>query len=186
MNQAPIVAVFGLSGVGKSWLIGRYAKHSPVLHVQASQLLREAKAAIFGENVTSEELRKGAVLDNQALLIHAFARVRETATQPIVFDGHSVVDNGAQLLEIPTEVVAALAVSHLVFVEDRAKDILERRQNDTMRVRPVRSEAELAYHQQRAKAVCEVYSKNLNLPLTIVMAGDEETFTDALTRAFAN
>ena len=58
----PIVAVFGLSGVGKSWMITRYIAHNPALHVQASQLLREAKAAFSGENASAEDLRKGAVL----------------------------------------------------------------------------------------------------------------------------
>lgn len=182
----PIIAVFGLSGVGKSWLIGRCVAHFPVLHVQASQLLREAKAVLSGERVTSEELRKGAVLDNQTLLIQAFARLRETAAEPIVFDGHCVVDNGDQLLEIPTEVIAGLAVSHLVFVEGSAKGIIERRQNDAARVRSARSEAELSHHQQRAKAVCKVYSGSLGLPLTVVTADDEGAFADALRRSLAN
>lgn len=185
MTKSSIVAVFGLSGVGKSWLIGRYALHSPVLHVQASQLLREAKAAIYGENVTTDELRKGAVLDNQALLIRAFAHVRSTETKPIIFDGHCVVDNGAELLEIPTEVIAGLAISHLIFVEGSAKVIIERRQNDQTRVRPIRSEGELARHQRRAREICEAYSKSLVIPLTIVPAGDEEAFTDALVRGLA-
>jgi adenylate kinase family enzyme len=55
-----VIAVFGLSGVGKSWLISRFASANPVAHVQASQLLREAKAAISGSVATSEELRIGA------------------------------------------------------------------------------------------------------------------------------
>ena len=43
-----VVAVFGVSGVGKSSMISRYASGHAVMHVQASQLLREAKAAISG------------------------------------------------------------------------------------------------------------------------------------------
>src|SRR5262249_7951555 len=160
----------GLSGVGKTWLVERYAKRSPVLHVRASQLLRAAKAAASGEDVTSEELRQGAVLANQALLIQEFDHVRETATQPIIFDGHCVVDNGVQLLEIPKEVIAGLAVSHLVFVEGPAAGIIERRREDTTRFRPARSEAELASQQERAKAVCKGYSEMLGIPLTVVAA----------------
>jgi len=186
MKKAPIVAVFGLSGVGKSWLIERYAMHSCVLHVQASQLLREAKAALSGGRVTSEELRAGDVLDNQALLIRAFAHVRETAAKPIIFDGHCVVDNGAELLEIPAEVIAGLAISHLVFVEGSAIDIIKRRKNDKTRVRPTRSEDELVRHQQCAKAICEAYSKSLAIPLTIVPASDEEAFAKTLRRNLAH
>jgi hypothetical protein len=41
-----VVAVSGLSGVGKSWLVSRYASANAVVHIQASQLLQEAKAAL--------------------------------------------------------------------------------------------------------------------------------------------
>lgn len=178
----PIIGVFGLSGVGKSWIIARFAAHTPVLHVQASQLLRDAKAVLVGTDVTSEDLRKGAVLDNQALIIEAFARVCATAQLPIVFDGHCVVDNGDRLLEIPVEVIAGLAITHLIFIEGSPQDIVERRRKDTTRVRPERIEEELAQHQQRAKFVCERYSQLLGLPLTIIVAGDEDAFADALRR----
>ena len=67
-----VIAVFGLSGVGKSWLISRFAEGHEVLHLQASQLLKDAKAAVSGIVTTSEELRTGPVIDNQALLISAF------------------------------------------------------------------------------------------------------------------
>jgi adenylate kinase len=180
MNSTPIVAVFGLSGVGKSWLIERYVAGMPLLHVQASQLLRDAKASLLGKSVTSEELRTGAVLDNQTLLIEAFARIRETARRPIVFDGHCVVDNGDELLEIPVEVVSLLAVSHIIFVEGPTRGIVERRAKDTTRVRPTRSEAELEHQQARAKSVCEAYSRRLGLSMSTVAAGDEERFARAL------
>jgi adenylate kinase len=176
MTRAPVVAVFGLSGVGKSWLIARYAEQVPVLHVQASQLLRDAKAALLRQEVTSEELRKGAVLDNQALLIDAFAQVRATAQMPVVFDGHSVVDTGDQLLEIPAQVIAALCPSMIVFVESDATAIIERRRNDVSRERPARSVEEIQAHQSRAREICRGYAKTLQVPLKIIGAGDEKAF----------
>jgi hypothetical protein len=68
-----VVTVFGLSGVGKSWMISRYAAATDVAHIQASQLMREARAARVGRSVTSEDLRRGPVLDNQTLLTDPFA-----------------------------------------------------------------------------------------------------------------
>ena len=73
--MAQVVTVFGLSGVGKSWIISRYAAASNVAHVQASQLMRDARAAVVGQPVPSEDLRRGPVLDNQTLLTDAFAKV---------------------------------------------------------------------------------------------------------------
>ncbi len=167
-------------------MITRYIAYNPALHVQASQLLREAKAAFSGENFSAEDLREGAVLDNQTLLIQAFKHLRGTATQPIVFDGHCVVDNGEQLLAIPGEVIDGLAITSIVFVEGSAQGIAQRRQIDTTRVRPTRSAEELDEHQQRAKAVCQTYSETLGLPLTIIAAGDEAAFAKALKTGFAN
>jgi adenylate kinase len=138
-----VAAVFGLSGVGKSWLISRYASTNPVMHVQASQLLREAKAAISGAVITSEDLRTGPVLDNQQLLVSGFATARATAVMPIIFDGHCLIDSGTHLIEIPVEVIEALSVSGLVFIRTDAHAIVERRRNDTIRSRPLRSLEEI-------------------------------------------
>jgi adenylate kinase len=186
MTHVPVVAVFGISGVGKSWMIGRYIDHHPALHVQASQLLRESKAAVSGKNVSAEDLRKGAVLDNQSLLIEAFTRLRVTAKRPILFDGHCVVDNGEQLIAIPGEVIDGLAIMSIVFVEGSAREIAQRRRDDTARVRPTRSTEELYQYQQRAKAICQTYHETLGLTLTIIAAGDEAAFAMALKASFAN
>jgi hypothetical protein len=62
-----VVAVFGLSGVDKSWLISRFASAHSVRHVQASQLLRDAKAAISG-NAIKDTCQ---TLDDWPLIFHA-------------------------------------------------------------------------------------------------------------------
>jgi adenylate kinase len=186
MKESCVVAVFGLSGVGKSWLTSRYAKRFGVLHVQASQLLRETKASLFGVNLTAEELRQGAVLDNQELLVRAFTNVRRTSVKPIIFDGHCVVDNGTDLIEIPSEIIVGLHILHIVFVEGPVEAIVERRLKDSDRVRPIRSVFDLGLHQHRAKEVCRNYSTSLGIPLTFVLAGDEDAFADVLSLVLAN
>ena len=152
-----VVAVFGLSGVGKSWLISRFAAAETVVHAQASQLLREARAAISGRAETQEELRKGAVLENQTLLIEAFARLRASATAPVIFDGHSVVDGRDRLIEIPVDVIQALGPTGLVFIRDDPAAIVTRRAQDKFRIRPARTEAEIGVQQDRAFMVCARY-----------------------------
>jgi len=179
-----VVAVFGLSGVGKSWLIARLICSEPIMHVQASQLLREEKAAITGRTVTSEALRTGAVLDNQSLLVRAFSRVRSAATMPIAFDGYCVVDSAAGLVEIPAEVIDALSVSGIVFIQDRLGTIVARRAGDTGRIRPIRSEAEIELHQNQAMATCVKYATRLRVGLHVVQAGDEPAFRTAITSVF--
>jgi adenylate kinase len=180
-----VAAVFGPSGVGKSWLISRYVASTRIRHIQASQLLRGAKAASSGRSVTSEELRAGAVLDNQELLVAALARERAVSDSPIIFDGHCVVDNGAELTEIPVKVIDAFGLSGIVFVQGDSQLILTQRTNDNTKVRPVRSVEEIGHHQQQALSVCGEYARQLRVPLEIVDAGDEGLFSIALTSVFA-
>lgn len=174
-----VVAVFGLSGVGKSWLIARFAAVNPVLHLQASQLLKDAKAAVTGMAMTSEELRKDAVIDNQALLISAFVNARNAAPVPILFDGHCVIDAGDKLVEIPASVVEALGPSALLFVHAEPSAIFNRRTGDMTRVRPTRSIVELKEHQDRARAICGEYADLLKINLHIIEADDEASFAAA-------
>ena len=175
-----VVGVFGLSGVGKTWLISRYARTNRVLHVQASQLLREAKAATSGAIVSSEDLRTGKVLDNQQLLIETFAAVYVQADAPIVFDGHCLIDSGDRLIEIPVGVIGALSVSDIIFVRSGAATIAERRRTDMTRVRPLRSPEQIAVQQDRATQLCEEYSSHLKLSLHIADAGDERRFASIM------
>ena len=58
LKKEKVVAVFGLSGVGKSWMISRYAAAANVAHIQASQLMRDAIVARAAPSITSEDLRR--------------------------------------------------------------------------------------------------------------------------------
>jgi adenylate kinase family enzyme len=53
-----VIAVLGLSGVGKTMLVNRVSEQKELLHLTASDLIKARLAQ------TSEQLRKGAVADN--------------------------------------------------------------------------------------------------------------------------
>lgn len=180
--MAKVVTVFGLSGVGKSWMISRYAAASNVAHVQASQLMRDARAAVVGQPVTSEDLRRGPVLDNQTLLTDAFAKVLATEMRLIIFDGHCVVDVGDQPIEIPVDVIRQLQPSCIVLVHASADEIVRRRESDTSRERPVRSADALAAQQDRCIAICADYAAQLGLDFVQVRASDEQGFAEVVGR----
>jgi hypothetical protein len=90
-------------------------------------IAQSRKAAITGHAVSSELLRTDTVLDNQSLLIQAFARVLALATELVVFDGHCVVDGGAGLVEIRTEVIKALSITGIVYIQNTPAAIVARR-----------------------------------------------------------
>jgi adenylate kinase len=178
--MAKVIVVFGLSGVGKSWIISRYAAGANVAHVQASQLMRDAKAAQLRNTVTSEDLRRGPVLDNQSLLVNAFTKVLSAETRPIIFDGHCLVDAGDQIIEIPTAVIRQLKPSAIVLVSAPAEHIVLRRESDTSRQRPTRTAYALTAQQDRCVALCTDYAQEINVSFVQVDAGDERGFARAI------
>jgi adenylate kinase len=178
--MSKVVTVFGLSGVGKSWMISRYAALANVAHVQASQLMRDAKAAQAGKAVTSEDLRRGPVLDNQSLLIDAFNKVLASEARPIIFDGHCLVDVGDEPIEIPVDVIRQLQPSGIVLMYAPAEEIVQRRERDASRERQVRPADALTAQQDRCVAICNQYAGQLGLDFVQVRAGDERGFEQAI------
>jgi adenylate kinase len=180
--MANVVTVFGLSGVGKSWMISRYAAAANVAHIQASQLMRDAKAALVGGTVTSENLRRGPVLDNQSLLTNAFAKILADEARPIIFDGHCLIDAGENIIEIPVDVTRQLQPSGVVLVYAPPDEIVTRRERDASRERPVRTVDALAMQQDRCVAICRDYAEQLGSKLERVRAGDERRFAQAVSQ----
>jgi adenylate kinase len=162
--------MFGLSGVGKGWLARKLCEHRPeVLHLEASALMR----ATF--NISSEALRTadaGALTTNQQGLVAAFTGARAAEPlRPILFDGHSVIDNDAGLVQIALEVIAGLKPQHIVFVSEVVSLIAERRRRDT-RSRPIRTLDELTRHQDCARELANSYAESLAISFDEVQSRD--------------
>ena len=66
----------GLSGVGKSTLLKKVGKRVSFLHLQASHLIQNELVFQTSVTQTSEQLRNGPIINNQAHLISAFQRKR--------------------------------------------------------------------------------------------------------------
>ncbi|WP_167480912.1 ATP-binding protein [Mesorhizobium waimense] len=175
-----ITAVFGISGVGKSRLIGQLAEQHDIIRASASALMAEAKSGQLARPVGSEELRTGNVVDNQAFLIAAFAALRLRESRDIVFDGHNVIDTDEGLVDIPFEVIEALHLTAIVVIVDDPFEIARRRQSDTGRSRPARTAENLANYQERVVSIARDYAARLSVPFITVRSGDAANFTAAL------
>lgn len=177
------VLVFGLSGVGKSWLCARIASLEGYCHVSGSTLLRMAMNKA-GSSSTSEQLRNGQVLENQALLIAGFNALRTTESRPIIFDGHNIVDQDDRLLEIPLSVVEQLNPVGIVFVSASPALIRERRAADIARVRPDRSKDQLDLHQRRGIRLAAEYARLLGVPFHQIDSAQEPLFQTVVGELF--
>jgi adenylate kinase len=175
------IAVFGISGVGKSRLISSFGNPDGFVHVQASELLKRAKEAAGGGSVSAEDLRQGAVLDNQSFLVSAFKAFSSAECKNIIFDGHTVIDGGASLIEVPIEVIASIDPAGVIFVWDEPATIARRRLADAKRQRPSRTAAELDEHQRRAETLSRAYAEKLSIPFARVRSGDEDQFATSIT-----
>ena len=145
------IALLGLSGVGKSTLVERLAEELPVLHLQASALIKAEQAYRAQNPDSSEVLRTGAVLSNQELMIAAFHRETANVILPVVFDGHSIIDGMDGLIKIPAAVFLSLNLDAICFLSAEPGTIFDRRKNDGTRPRPERDAATLAEHQRIAR-----------------------------------
>jgi adenylate kinase len=170
-----IIAVFGISGVGKSYMINGFIQSNSFAHAQASELLRKAKEEL-GSRVSAEDLRQGPVLDNQALLIDAFSKLRSVEARDMIFDGHTIIDAGNQLIEIPFHVIQAIGPAAIIHLWDEPETIVNRRASDSSRQRPARNAGELGAHQQRSEALAQDYADRLGLPFLRTRPGEHETF----------
>lgn len=172
------IAFVGISGAGKSTFLKIAMGTTPFLHLEASKLIKEEIALVQQQVQSSEELRTGAVLNNQELLVQAFHRNASGHEGLIVLDGHTVVDTGAGLQRIPASVFAEMNVRSILFLQDDPEVIRSRRAADTIRIRPERSAQEIKTHQQEAMLAAADIALELGIPLQVV------THTLA-TRAFS-
>ena len=170
-----VIAVFGVSGVGKSTLLGKIAAECPskILHLQAGQLIKDRQRITDSEKIRTVKAEK--IIDNQNDLIEEFyQKCNISSASLVLFDGHCIVDNNIDLVPIPVSVIKALTPKHLVFVHDNPEKITARCLGDSSRQRPVRTAAYVDNAQKRAIDTCREYEKILGIPLDLILPDDSE------------
>lgn len=179
----PVVALLGISGVGKSTVLNKLAGTIAFQHVQASTIIKLARDAQVATPTGLDELRNTNIDDNQALLISGFAAARDPTAPVVVLDGHSVIDTPQGLICIPPIVFARLGVSLFVFLADDAAAIADRRRQDQTRRRPTRTNDELERHQTEALGNTFAAARLLNAPLMVFYPTHVDGIRSGLTLA---
>ena len=179
----PVVALLGISGVGKSTVLNKLAGTIAFQHVQASTIIKSARDAQVATQLGVDELRSLDIDDNQALLISGFAAARDPAAPVVVLDGHSVIDTPQGLICIPPIIFAQLGVSLFVFLADDAAAIADRRRQDQTRRRPTRTSDELERHQNEALRNTFAAARLLNAPLMVFSPTQVDAIRAGLTLA---
>ncbi|HXS50202.1 MAG TPA: AAA family ATPase [Sphingomicrobium sp.] len=161
-----VLAVVGLSGVGKTTAINRLADKVPFLHLQASALIQAERVARGYAGTSSEDLRRGPVLDNQSLLICGFRRASEDHHGLVVLDGHVLIDSDNGMIKIPSSVFGDIGCDHIAVLTDDPHEIWQRRRNDVSRKRPSRSVQDLNEQQELICIVAAQIAGELGIHIT--------------------
>jgi adenylate kinase len=174
-----LVAVFGISGVGKTTLISHFVReHQGWRVLSASGLLAQMT------QIDSDELRRydrANIETNQFSLASAIQQKRATAPElNWLLDAHSVIDNDQELIAVPTQVIKQINPDSLIFVQDDPEKILRRRISDRDRRRALPSSARVEEEQTLALQTCLAYSSDLKIILHRIMATDATTFAKRL------
>ncbi|WP_336973834.1 ATP-binding protein [Sphingobium aromaticiconvertens] len=177
------IAILGLSGVGKSSLIKGINDTVPLLHLQASDLIKAEQAYQESTPDSSEELRTGAVVDNQLLMIAAYKRKTAATDLPVVFDGHSIIDGLNGLIEIPVSVFSELELDAICYMVADPHLIAERRRADVGRERPHRDVPTLVQHQHLAETRARQVAEAIGCPFILIGDGELGIVVDFISGA---
>ena len=170
------ILVFGVSGVGKSWLCRQASEVMGARHISGSELIRVGKERVTAQSVSQDSLRTDQVIDNQTLLLDGYRAFRSQSQGLILFDGHNVIDTDAGLVRIPPEVILALEPAAIAVITADPMMIVERRTADTTRARPGRSLGELAAYQALCVSTGMEQAGMMEIPFRTIASGDTKNF----------
>lgn len=166
MNDRRIVAVVGISGVGKSSALERAQMSLPFTHLQASALIKAEHELRQQKFVDHDALREANIDDNQTLLIDGFHRAVPDSGL-VVLDGHAIIDTPMGLVEVEPRVFRLIGASQIVVLTEAPEKIWQRRQSDSQRKRPMRSIDELRQQQDYSLVAAQRVALDLRIPLAV-------------------
>lgn len=164
-----VVALTGVSGVGKTTFIHRLAKRIPFQHLTGGSLIAQARD---GTDVPRDALRQFDLDDNQRLLIKGFMAARDRTVETVLFDGHVVIDGPEGLMDVPVSVFQALGICLMVHLEADPVVIKRNREHDQRRARPLIDTEALQEQQRRSRRHATSIAQALNVECLVLQAKD--------------
>jgi len=170
-----VIFLAGVHGVGKGYLGSRVATSLGLLHLTASQLIREEK----GRATWTKEKLVTEVEYNQLALIHAVNR-RIDLVESLLLDGHFVLRNSTgHIVQLSVDVFAKLHLAGVIVLSEDSEVIAKRlADRDGVSV-SLESIAELIHAEiSHAVAVCNM----LRIPLLTIERPTEPLLTQAVRK----
>ena len=165
MSQC-VIAVTGISGVGKTSLLRELSSRVNFQHMQASALIKAARSTV-APVLQTDELRQLGIGDNQQLLVGQFRREINSSVPLVVVDAHTLIELPGRTELIQPCVFKDLGVSAMLFLIDEAEAIAQRRRSDNTRKRPLKEAKEISLLQLEAEAQAARICRALGIPIKI-------------------
>lgn len=176
---ARIIALVGISGVGKTTLLHKISRALPFQHLSAGTLIAEQRS-ISNSVIDRDNLRSTHIVNNQELLISGFHRFKNKNSPLIILDGHTVIHTPSGLEPIRTKIFQELGIDQFIFLHADAALIHKYRTMDITRNRPQMTIEELSLHQKRALSITRMIASELCVPCHHVTARDEDRIKSLL------
>lgn len=161
-----IVAITGVSGVGKSYFVEEIKKDVNIQHLQASSLIKEGAIQKSSDYFGQDFLRENDIDINQLNLIRGFNGLKDDYVD-IVLDSHTVIDTPRGYSYISPSVFKEIGVTHLVMLTDEPKNIVFKRERDSNRKRPKRNELDIFNYQKACLLHAYEISQCTEIPLIV-------------------
>lgn len=166
-----IIALLGISGVGKTTFLRLAQRTLPFQHLTAGSLINRAREAATDRDA----LRLQSVDLNQLLLLEGMALAIDPAFELVVLDGHAVVDGVTGLVSVGFEVFAKLGVCGIAHLEALPGRIKQNRESDGSRQRPLYEASELLRHQEASALEAQRIADHIGVPF-VRLDGDIDDF----------
>jgi len=166
------VVVVGIPGVGKSSLLNRAVELARQTGIRAdcviygTVMLEEARKLGINDR---DQIRKLPLEEQRRLQLLAAERISLLDASLLFIDTHAFVrtPNG-YLPGLPGPVMERMKATHLVVVEARPREVMERRARDTGRARDESTEEQVVREMEITRAAMISLSVERGLPLIII------------------
>ena len=167
------IGVFGLSGVGKSFLTNRILSHSSDFVVtSASKLIKQASHKIL-----LKDLNSPVVKENQSVLINEFeCFCKINRNKSVIIELHNVIETRDDVIQIENDVFYNLKLDVAFFITRPPEVILNHRLQDKSRIRANKTVAEINQLQESALSRFKNTFSDIDIPHQVLCNGNIDTF----------
>lgn len=178
MFDQSIIALVGISGVGKTTFLKSLSAQLDFQHLTAGSLIARAREA---PERSRDELRFADVNQNQRLLIEGFDLACERLASYVILDGHCIIHDGLDVQYIESQVFSELGIDIMVHLEAYPQQIQVNRNRDCTRDRPFLEIDELASHQLLSLSHAQTIAMELNIEFRQLTHDDSDVFLSAIS-----